>query len=73
MARQSNAGDGPTLFGLRCEHCGHYLARTPSGFLACPLGHGKLIDDSDDPKDCQQPGDDDRWGRWLDDDLPDAA
>jgi hypothetical protein len=26
----------PTLYSLRCAECGHYLTRTPSGFLACP-------------------------------------
>ncbi len=30
---------------LRCEApgCGAYLVETPSGFVCCPKGHGKLI------------------------------
>jgi hypothetical protein len=28
---------------LRCEECGRLLVRTPSGYLACPRGHGKLL------------------------------
>jgi hypothetical protein len=35
--------DGPTAVNYRCRECGHYLQRTRSGYLACPLGHGKLI------------------------------
>jgi hypothetical protein len=27
---------------LHCEQCGCYLVHTPSGYLACPGGHGKL-------------------------------
>ena len=57
------------LFGVRCEDCGHFLERTPSGWLACPNGHGKLVQESDDDP---QP-DDDRWGSWFDDDPPTAA
>jgi hypothetical protein len=53
---------GPTAQSLRCSECGHYLERTPSGYLACPLGHGKLIRESEtDP----EPADDRDW--------PDAA
>jgi hypothetical protein len=59
------------LVHLRCEECGHYLARTPGGFLACPLGHGKLTREADD--DPQPDDDDERWGRWFDDDWPAAA
>ena len=73
MARQSNHDDGPTLLSSRCEQCGYYLTRTASGYLQCPLGHGRLTDDSADPRDYQQPDDGERWGRWIDDDLPDAA
>jgi hypothetical protein len=62
--------DEPTLYSLPCEECGHYLARTPSGFLACPLGHGKLIRETD--RDPQPEGDHERWGSWFGDDLPDS-
>src|SRR5262249_2202431 len=27
---------------LPCGECDEYLVRTPSGWLACPCGHGKL-------------------------------
>jgi hypothetical protein len=57
-----------TLFSLRCGECGHYLTRTPSGYLACPLGHGKLIRETD--SDPQPEGDDERWGSWFSDDAP---
>jgi hypothetical protein len=29
----------------RCRECGAYLVRTESGFLCCPAGHGRLIDE----------------------------
>ena len=29
---------------LRCEQCGEHLEHTASGFIACPRGHGKLMD-----------------------------
>lgn len=28
----------------RCAECGHQLTRTPSGYLACARGHGRLIE-----------------------------
>jgi hypothetical protein len=58
-----------TLFSRRCEDCGRPLDRTPSGFLACPLGHGRLVRESEDDP---QPADESS-GRWFDDDLPPAA
>lgn len=33
---------GPDLFTPRCETCNRPMIRTESGFLACPMGHGKL-------------------------------
>ncbi len=30
------------LFSLLCQECGRRLIHTPSGFLSCPLGHGRL-------------------------------
>jgi hypothetical protein len=35
--------DGPPALTSRCEQCGEYLERTPSGYSACPRGHGKLL------------------------------
>jgi hypothetical protein len=32
---------------LRCEACGEYLVRTPSGYLTCPRGCGKLREADD--------------------------
>jgi hypothetical protein len=73
MARRPER-DQIELLSLFCCECGYPLARTESGFLACPLGHGRLIDDSDDAHDYQQPEDDrDRRGGWFDEDLPPAA
>ena len=47
IARQGELFDmaGPAAVNLTC-YCGHYLERTPSGFLACPRGHGKLRTES---------------------------
>jgi hypothetical protein len=54
--------DGPRAMWLRCQVCGRFLERTPSGYLACPAGHGRLLREAEsDP----QPADD-----W---DWPDAA
>jgi hypothetical protein len=57
MARRRR-DTGPGLFDLRCEACGHYLVRTPSGYLACPKGHGKLQQE-EAPEPC---------GSWFDED-----
>jgi hypothetical protein len=54
---------------LRCQECGHYLARTASGFLACPLGHGRLVREADDDP---QPADESS-GLWFQDELLPAA
>lgn len=40
---------GPAESNLSCE-CGEPLTRTPSGFLCCPLGHGKLMEAANDPR-----------------------
>ena len=37
--------DNSDLFALRCSQCDRQLERTPSGYWACPLGHGRLISD----------------------------
>jgi len=35
---------GPTIHAGRvCVDCGRGLVETPSGFMACPKGHGKLL------------------------------
>ena len=38
--------DGPPAVTTTCRECGEYLERTPSGYLACPRGHGKLLTES---------------------------
>ncbi len=49
MRRRSNRhADTPNLFSLRCDECDSLLVTTDSGYLACPRGHGKLIDQRDD-------------------------
>lgn len=35
--------DGPEVSALSCVECGEPLERTPSGYLCCPKGHGRLI------------------------------
>jgi hypothetical protein len=61
MKRQKH--DEPSLYAPRCEDCGHFLVRTESGYLACPLGHGKLIRETpDDP----QPEDETAWQFFAD-------
>ena len=68
MARRPERDQMEALSFVCCE-CGHPLERTPGGYLACPLGHGRLVRESDDDP---QPDDDrDRWGGWLGD--PPAA
>ena len=56
---EANAADSD----LGCEVCGDFLVRTESGFLSCPNGHGKLLIEAVED-------DDERFGRWFDDDLP---
>ena len=45
--------DGPPAVTATCRECGEYLERTPSGYLACPRGHGKLLTEApaDEPAD----------------------
>ena len=40
--------NGPPLSALSCVTCGQPLVRTPSGYLACPRGHGKLLTEAID-------------------------
>ena len=62
MARRRKTDDTPNLFALRCEECQRQLVKTASGFLACPLGHGKLrLDD-------EPPGEQELCGSWFDPD-----
>jgi hypothetical protein len=44
--------DGPRESSLTCE-CGEPLLATQSGFLCCPLGHGRLFEAANDPKNWQ--------------------
>ena len=54
---ETNAADSD----LGCQVCGDLLVRTESGFLCCPNGHGKLLIEAVE---------DERCGRWFEDDLP---
>ncbi len=38
--------EGPRESSLSCCECGRPLVETPTGFLACPSGHGKLREES---------------------------
>jgi hypothetical protein len=42
---------------IACGACGDCLVRTPSGWLACPRGHGRLI--------CEEEPGEDSSGRWF--------
>jgi hypothetical protein len=64
--QQSRQGDlfaagGDEVSDLACGECGKFLARTPSGWLCCPRGHGKLT--------CEEEPGEDSSGRWFEDDL----
>ncbi len=49
MARKrASLPDSRVLWNV-CAECGSPLDRTPSGFLACPQGHGGLIVEDRDP------------------------
>jgi hypothetical protein len=45
---------------LACGECGEFLVRTPSGWLACPRGHGKLT--------CEAEPGEESYGTWFEDD-----
>lgn len=55
QAKLFQAGEGECS-NLACVVCGEHLVRTAQDYLACPLGHGKLIDESPEPD-----------GRWFED------
>lgn len=43
MTRKQREREAPSLFSLKCEECGKYLVRVPSGaYVTCPDGHGRL-------------------------------
>ena len=46
---------------LACGECGEFLVRTPSGWLACPRGHGKLT--------CEEEPGEQSYGTWFEDEL----
>jgi hypothetical protein len=46
---------------LTCGACGEFLVRTPSGWLVCPRGHGKLT--------CEAEPGEESFGTWFEDDL----
>ena len=33
------------LFDLTCQSCGRAMVDTSSGYIACPMGHGRLLKD----------------------------
>ena len=47
---------GPPESSRTCAECGEQLVRTPSGYLCCPKGHGKLLPDPDREQDCPLTG-----------------
>ncbi len=69
MARKRKNPDEPNLFALRCEECNRQLVGTESGYLSCPIGHGRLQVDEivthgepcgswfDDDRETVEPGD----------------
>jgi hypothetical protein len=67
--RRKRKNDEPNLFTLRCTECGLQLVPPPSGYLACPQGHGKLIaeaaEESGAPEGAPEPS-----GLWFSDDEP---
>jgi hypothetical protein len=71
VARQARLFDpmGPAAVAFQCPECGHWLERTPSGWLAYPLGHGRLM--RQEPAD-PQPEDDEPWARWIAENRPAA-
>lgn len=52
--------DGPRESALSCGQCGRPLIRTPTGFLCCPAGCGRLIEAVDDAAPC---------GSWFTEDT----
>jgi hypothetical protein len=48
---------GPAAVAFLCPERGHWLEGTPAGFLARPLGHGRLLRLPGDP----EPADDWHW------------
>ena len=48
MSRKRKSEE-PNLFALRCDECRRQLVTTPSGYLACPAGHGRLVIETDTP------------------------
>jgi hypothetical protein len=52
---------GPPDSPRRCGECSAHLTRTPSDYLACPRGHGKLLQQAPDGEPC---------GSWFEPDAP---
>jgi hypothetical protein len=58
------AGDS----ALTCCTCGRQMVRTESGYLCCPVGHGRLIDEGviePDQDDEDESGPADQWERYA--------
>lgn len=35
------------LWGLRCVTCDRLMIQTPSGYVSCPRGHGRLLQEAE--------------------------
>jgi hypothetical protein len=46
---------------VACGECREFLVRTPSGWLACPQGHGKLM--------CEEEPCEESYGSWFEDEV----
>lgn len=52
MTKQRRAAlAAPNLFGIACDVCSRQLVPTQSGYLCCPLGHGRLVADVEPAQD----------------------
>jgi hypothetical protein len=60
--------EGPPAVTAKCPRCGRYLERTPSDYLCCPAGHGKLL--TAPPEHCGAADDDEPVPAW---DWPEHA
>ncbi len=61
-AKQNSLFDtGGKVSSLSCAECGEPMEHTPSGYLCCPNGHGKLRE--------AVAQDNDASGSWFDDSL----
>lgn len=56
-AKQGGLFDsGPRVSALSCGECGAPMEETPSGFICCPNGHGKLSVEAPEVHDTEANG-----------------